>query len=454
MNITPLSEGTSMWKFIIVLGSLLVLLSPELHAARCKVDGVWYDYDSPQCSPQSSPDKDKTATSVSPTLDESVASQPSNEASTISPVIAQGLMTSYLRPWPEVAYLAEQRCKGRTSPPSGLDCLLREENGYWAMRGNFMMPESDALHAKTICAATTESFGSQMLCMHNESIGYTKFTVKSEMPDEQAIATRTECQKQYDSWSQRGSCVSSAISRFKNPNGLTKRSRSMRAFSSGVVEAPLGYVKESEVVTFRVHPVKEHNVGKMEGPPLTWPQPLNTRQRAARLALNAADPDVLDTATEALDTEADYFVLTAEAPRVEGIATLGFLWPANVGSDSGVRLTDEEDSSVGLGLTLEKGRVYLVDFVVRAFTEGSYELAAGSETHIFEDLGGAIRNLTVRLIPEASGNVGLRLKRPQGRGFYFHAAAITSIEATGLFEPGAQTSATGRLPEQLEAEDL
>lgn len=219
----------------------------------------------------------------------------------------------------------------------------------------------------------------------------------------------------------------------------------MAASSVGYIVPPPGFATESEVVTFRVRPpaqreamaVGERPMAVGERPPL--PEPLNIRQRAARLALDAADPEVLQAAVDTLDAKADYILLSAEVPHVEDVADLTFSWPATVNTSHGVRLTEEENSSVGLALTVETGRVYLVEFVVRAFEEGSYVLTSGSDAHVFEDLGAAIRNVTVRLIPEGSGRIGLSLSRPLGKGFFFHAAAITSVEATGPFAPAAET---------------
>ena len=126
------------------------------------VDDEWYSYNSPECNPHKAVDPDKQTDSIAPV---------------ISPITGPALMNSDLRPWSEVAYLAEQHCKEFKSPFSGLDCLIKEENSYWAMHGNFAMPEQIAADSKTICAAMTRSFRNQVLCMHNESVGYEKFGI-------------------------------------------------------------------------------------------------------------------------------------------------------------------------------------------------------------------------------------------------------------------------------------
>ena len=420
---------------MIVWGVLLLFLSPELHAARCQVDGEWYSYNSPECNPHKAVYLDNQADSTASVSD---------EAPVISPITGPALMTSYLRPWSEVAYLAEQHCKERKSPLSGLDCLLREENGYWAMHGNFAMPEQIATDSKVICATLTRSFRNQVLCMHNESVGYEKFTADSEMPDAMASAARKECQEKFRSWSQRGSCVSSANYRFKYPNGRNRDRATMAVSSSGYIQPPPGYTKESEVVTFRVRPPNSRPV-QIQGEPPPIPQPMTIRQRAARLVQDAADPDVLATAIEKLEAEADFNMLSAATPQLNGIGSLVLTWPATVSTLFGVRFTEQDNSSLGMSLDVEAGRIYFVDFMVRAFHPGSYVLTSGSNTHVFEDLGGAIQHVTARLIAQETGKIGLSLKHQYGKGFTFHAVGVTSIEATGIFAPEAETPA-GRGP--------
>lgn len=129
------------------------------------------------------------------------------------------LMTSYLRPWAEVAYLAEQHCQNPRPPIGRQECLIWEERGYWAMHGNFAMPEQIAAQSKAICTTKSNSFRSQALCMHNESKGYKQFSADSEMPAAQADAARADCKQKLKTWSQRGSCMISANFRFKYPNG-------------------------------------------------------------------------------------------------------------------------------------------------------------------------------------------------------------------------------------------
>ena len=271
-----------MWTRMIAWGVLLLLLSPELHAARCKVDGEWYSYNSPECNPNKAVDPDNETDPIDPVKGQASNRQSANEAPVISPITGPALMTSYLRPWPDVAYLAEQHCKERKSPFSGLDCLLKEENGYWAMHGNFAMPERIAADSKVICATMTRSFHNQVLCMHNESVGYEKFTADSEMPDAMASTARNECQEKFRSWSQRGSCVSSANHRFKYPNGRNRNRAAMTVSSSGYIQPPSGYAKESEVVTFRVRPPNSHPV-QTPGEPPPIPKPKATSISHTRL---------------------------------------------------------------------------------------------------------------------------------------------------------------------------
>ncbi|MCU0990064.1 MAG: hypothetical protein MUE63_10910 [Xanthomonadales bacterium] len=433
-----------MWKLMFAMGFLLLLLAPELQAARCKVDGKWHEYDSPQCNPQAAVEAGGDPPPVNPSPDAEPERQPDLPVLPPLPGVAPAAVD--LPPWQEVVHLAEQTCRDRKYLPMGLDCLMGEESAYWAMHGNFAMPESQAAQSKALCAAKTTSFRSQAYCMENESRGYQSFAAASEMPDDKAAAARAECAEKFGSWSQRGECVRTANYRHKYPHGRGKRSMGEAGFA---YDAALpGFAKESEVVTFRVQPLERRDV-KMVGESPPPPEPLTHRQRAARLAPGSADPVVLQAAVEALEESADYVELSAKVPHVENVADLTFSRPIHVNTSHGVRFTNEENSSVGLTLAVETGRVYLVDFVVGAIGAGSYVLKVGADTHVFEDLGSAIRNVSVRLIPEATRLVGLSLSRPHGKGFTFQTAAITSIEATGLFAPEPVAAPASLLPDQL-----
>lgn len=436
-----------MWKKPIIWLVLLLLFCPDTHAARCKVDGTWYDYDSKQCNP------DKPAEAVSQTgpgdmvRSETSSAQISHDAPSIQALQGTAAAKPYLRPWSEMAELATQHCQDRKSPPMGLDCLLKEESGYWEMHGNFSMPERYAEESKSICMARTSSFGSQATCMHNESWGYQSFAAELAMPDDLASAARDECMKKFSSWSQRGSCMSSANKNFKYPNGRNRGGRVEPASSSGYIEPPPGYPAESEVVTFRVRPpapTKSANLAVT--PPI--PKALTIQQRAARLAPYAAEPGVLSLATRELESRGDFIELSAAVPRVEGTAAVSFSRPATVDTRYGVRFTEQDNSALGLELFVEAGRVYLVDFVVHAFYSGSYVLhgvlSGVTHEHAFEDLGGAIRNVTARLIAEESGTIGFSLKHVHGKGFTLHAVGISSIEAIGPFTVEPETALSQR----------
>jgi hypothetical protein len=430
------------------LGFLLFLLTPELHAARCKVDGKWYEYDSPQCKPREAADAGSDPPSVNRFPVAAPERPPEPDVPILPPLPGVAPATVDLPPWPEVVHLAEQTCHGRKYLPMGLDCMMGEESAYWAMHGNFAMPEPQAAQSKALCAAKTTSFWSQVTCMENESRGYQYFTAPAEMPDDKAAAARAECAEKFGSWSQRGQCMSTANYRHKYPHGRSRRTTGVSGFAYD--SALPGFAKESEVVTFRIEPLERREV-RVVGESLPPPEPLTHRQRAARLAPGSADPAVLDAAVEALEAGADYVELSAKVPHVEHVADLTFSHPINVNTSHGVRFTEEKNSSVGLTLAVETGRVYLVDFVVGAIEPGSYVLKVGTDMHVFEDLGSAIRNVTVRLIPEATRHVGLSLSRPHGKGFTFLTAAITSMEATGLFAPAPIPPVAGGLPDQLEA---
>lgn len=429
-----------MWTKLLVFGALLFFLVPDLYAARCKVDGKWYSYDSPECSPirTQAAESSKGPTDLKPEeLARTINSaQEPSASSTISP----NFDAPYMHPWPEVAYLAEKYCKEREKYMRFRECKVKEESSYWAMRGNFEMPEQVATESKELCTSKTSSFLDQAMCMQNESMGYDKFTSKSELPDQMAKEAREKCQDQFVSWSQRGSCLLSAVARFKNPNRNNRDRRTMAAAGALLASAPPGYSDISEVVTFRVRP-EERPKRKVFGGPPPRPVPLDMRQRAARMAQDAADPIVLSQAIEVLESEARFTLLSPAQTEINGIGSLSFHWPASVSALHGVRLTEEDDSVVVLMLEVEVGRVYLIDFMVWGVLQGSYQLTIGSKHHTYEDIGPSLQHVTTRLIAEESGKVFLLLKHLNGKGFSFYSVAITDVSATGVFAaPNSSTT--------------
>lgn len=83
----------------------------------------------------------------------------------------------------------------------------------------------------------------------------------------------------------------------KYPHG--RSNRTVVAVGASYNGPPPGYATESEVVTFRVWP-PAHREAMVVGEPPPLPEPLNIRQRTARLALDAADPEVLQAVIDSL----------------------------------------------------------------------------------------------------------------------------------------------------------
>ena len=52
-------------KFTTLIVAYIFLFSADSHAARCKIDGVWYSYDSPECSPER-PEQPKPLKTIEP----------------------------------------------------------------------------------------------------------------------------------------------------------------------------------------------------------------------------------------------------------------------------------------------------------------------------------------------------------------------------------------------------
>jgi len=418
-----------MWTKAIVCGALLLFLVPDLYAeARCKIDGVWYSYDSPECNPHKPVIPDRQPEAASPASE--VLAEQAPVLSVEAGISADPILkdAAFLRPWAEVASTVEQFCLNAPY------CRMMEESSYWAMRGSFAMPESVAAEAKVRCDKQTPRFSFQARCMEGESEGYFRFSAELDLPEHVAMNIRTECQEKFESWSQVAACLENGVSRFRNPHGANRTPRRHAVGASGFSIPDEGFAKLSEVATLTVQPLAPI---PLPPPGATYPDPVPMKidQRAARLAEDAADPVVLQEAVKLLESQATFVVLNATAPKSEGLAALSYNYSPIVTTDFGVGFSEKDGSTLGLTLAVEMGRVYLLDYAVRSHTPGSYVLKVGSNEHIYEDMGGAIEHVTARLIPEASGKIEVTLGHVHGRGFRFYALEITSVAATGVFAP-------------------
>ncbi|MFZ1538875.1 MAG: hypothetical protein WAT23_16020 [Chromatiaceae bacterium] len=128
-----------------------LLLSNQVFGAECKVDGVWYDYASPQCS-------GKPVPRVEPR--KAPAGAPRNES---------------VR-WEVEKPAALARC--RESYPDNFSmqngCMVIEESGVKSWQTDFGMPADLASQAKAKCMKQYPSWAMRRGCMIVESTSYKK----------------------------------------------------------------------------------------------------------------------------------------------------------------------------------------------------------------------------------------------------------------------------------------
>lgn len=415
-------------KFSAIFAVSIFLFSSDINAARCKVDGVWYSYDSPECSPDrpEEPEQEKIV------QHEEVA-PPSPHPDPPS-FATNSVMFAYMRPWDQVVYQVTSRCEEKQGIYiRNRSCQLREEIGYWAMHGNFEMPLTFSHQAKVSCTSKTDSFYSQSQCMQAESHGYRVLTGEFEMPSYVLKEAKTQCLQQHNSLTIIGQCLESAQRKYKKERDIAA-GRSFRSRSSGQVrpqsvvgrgEALPGYSSESDIATFIVDPAAQPVVQRVGGDQ-TLPEPLHVSQRAFYLGIRSADFPNLDEFHAYLDRSTDYFVLTMSEPLGKGGDYLSFTNTLNFNPISGARFGRDGNGVAWLHLMVEEGHTYLVDFVVTSFGAGSYRLAVESNEHTVEDLGGSFNHVTARLKASSSGSARVSLRQDVGNGFRLYAVAVTS----------------------------
>lgn len=131
---------------------LAFLFSADCFAAKCKVDGVWYDYDSPQCSPDRKERNHSKPTTAAPS--------PS--------VVGKGEET-----WADVKPKALKICeKKHDSYSLQAACMRNEERGYNQFQGSFGMPPKAEITAKMACYKKHDVYSLRAACMRNEQRGY------------------------------------------------------------------------------------------------------------------------------------------------------------------------------------------------------------------------------------------------------------------------------------------
>jgi hypothetical protein len=317
-----------------------LLVPGAADAASCKIDGVWYDYDSPQCSPlrDNDPAEQELPPPVQPPLLDSQSSK--------TPPIPSGA-AAYLRPWNEVALAALERCKKMEHPAMADSCRRKEEMAYWAMHGNFDMPPDEAAHAKTLCMSKTNSFEGQSACMQGESRGYSTVTSDLGMPVAYASKARAECSQQHESWSIRSSCMMSAKDRYKKgPESRSVRPPNAKVYSMTVAsehQPPPGYSRQSGTVGFTVNPELDEVRNRALKP--TIPQPIHISQRAYLIGVRSEDYPDFQAFEQVMETRSSTVLFSPARPFIDGVGSLSFSSPLFVNPERNLATLRSEDAA-------------------------------------------------------------------------------------------------------------
>ncbi len=405
-----------------LLGVLTLFISLDLFAARCKIDGEWYPYDSPQCNPGDP----ETSESTIPAQQEPILSPPPDP--TTPSYIEQREFLDYMRPWNQVAYKVENLCSGKQVYGFKNSCRVNEEIGYWAMHGNFNMPEDIAHNAKVLCAGKTDSFYSQSMCMQSESRGFRIFYLKPEIPPDDLNEARTKCLLQHESYQVRGSCMASAEGKYKRKSSSVPEKRGTKAvYAVGRRQLPLGYSNKSDIANFTIDPSSQpvHKIIGGDEPP---PEPLHVSQRAYHLDILSADFPTMEAFQTHMEQSTEYSILTISEPLVKDRAYLSFSVVNFMDPKRGARFVTESKGVAVLHLLVEAGYTYLVDFVVTSWGTSSYRVAAESNEHVIEDLGGSYNHVIALLKATGPGWTRVSLRQDYGTGYQLHAVAVTSTE--------------------------
>jgi hypothetical protein len=412
-------------KFLAATMVVLLLFPAAMYAAKCKVDGEWYAYDSPQCKRQKVDDSEEPESIL--------RDKPRTPAYEIIP--------AYQRPWQAVLYEVEERCKDLHPPPlATFKCRSREEAGYWTMKSNFGLPEDVAFEAKAICAGKSEKFHSQSSCMERESLGYQIFTLDYAMPAHYLSVAKAKCLQQHQSYSDRGNCMMGEEDAFNKNYG--HQFYKPRRIGRGTTTPKKPYVLgrrasktgrsppwASTVASFSTNPAQRPTM-EIATNRSVLPYQMPIRDRALHLGIDSSDYPTFDAFQAEMEEKTVHFVLSPKESMLENKGFLEFVSPETVDPKRGALIRTKTDGQVVLHLSVEGGRVYLIDFVVNSWEMGSYRLTAESGEHVLGDPKGEYQHVMARISAESLGWTQVELKQDFGAGFYLHAVAVTSIEQT------------------------
>lgn len=405
------------------------------NAAKCKVNGQWFPYDSPECSLDSN-DNGNIPEPISD--DREPLYSPSPATQTYSQLKS---IPSYAKPWPEVNYEIEQKCKQYNSQPLGPErCRIREERGYWSMKSSFGLPEAVALEAKAHCVTKSDTLSAQIRCLESEAIGYFIFTLEYAMPANYRGEAKAKCLREHSTYAERGNCMTGEETVFAKKYGhqfykprkigrsWTKPRQPMVMSRAGFSQGP----SWTEVIgRFEADP--EHRLPtqlamNQSDPP--FPLPFTT----VGVQLGVIDSDSksgqltshqFDLIVKKLHESTDRFSLDMQEPEVENRGFLELVAPSTVDPRRGAFFTAGSAGQVILLLYVEKGRTYLVDFAVNSWEKARYRVTAESGDQMYDYDEEKCCHLLARIKANSLGWTQLTLTQDTGPGFYLHSIDVT-----------------------------
>ena len=402
-----------------LLAFLALMLSQNLSAARCKVDGQWYDYNSPQCSQNRSIETNRIESPQEPPV-----APPSTQSLEIE---VYGDNFEHMRPWNHVKSAVALRCAGKNAIGYQNSCEVSEEIGYWALRGQYGMPANLSDRAKELCASRSEFFHSQHHCMQGESQGYRMVFGDWELPPDRLAESIKACLERNASFSVRASCMMHEQSRYQREMGIGKsHKRSVPRSTVGYRQALPGYSMNSALAKFDLNPTKTE-IRSIGGGPPPAPGPMDIGQLTYRLGIKSTDFSTLDALQSHVDKIVRQHILTVEEPLIQNVAKLSFANASALDPGYGAQFTMGNEGSTVLRFKADSVHIYVVDFVVTPSQEGiSYHIAAEGAGHIIEDLGRSYNHLTAQVNVTHPGWVWVSLQSEHGRGYLLHRVVLTS----------------------------
>jgi len=406
---------------------IVVLTLDHLHAARCKVDGEWYDYDLPECR-QAPAEEDAESQSA----DSDEGSKSDIKLSEVD----LHLVPNYLRPWEAVQSEVFDRCQERVRfANDAMTCRRQEEKAFWMMRGSYGLPGYLVDQIKVYCISEHRSFTGQAGCLEQEAYGYTWINGTYDLPDSVVTKLKSDCQEETPSFSGQAACLRREIWKIDKP--VPNSHQSQRVFSRSVVTRTPEYPPPSQMVLFKVNPALDAPVAR-GGTPYGPSKPLQFYDRTDLIGL-VPPPELISIDFLPWFTEqAEYFELKPVVPRIEGQGELVFHAPDMVDPERGALLKPAQQSRVVLRLFVNGGHRYLVDFAVNAWEPGQYRVNAESGEMDVEDADGKLGHVTVLLSAAGLGWTEITLSRPEGSGFYLNAVGVTAVELENPYLSGLE----------------